>query len=103
MSMKIRRYQHNNWCVDVSEEPWLIKAMTYALVGVWMMLMFATIQMYGPDPWVLGSGVIVLLAGMGWVLGQRVTYLRVLDWVELEADEPTSNTEEVDEWRRKNR
>lgn len=104
MSTQTKRIQCNGWCIDVTEEPWLIKAMTYALVGIWMLLMFATIQMYGPSPWVLGSGVVVLLAGMGWVLGQRMSYLRIPGRIELGMHPPKRRREEeADDWREENR
>lgn len=100
MSTRHRRYRVNSWCIDVVEKPWFIDVLTYVLVGVWMALMFATIQMYGPDPWVLGSGVVVLLAGMGWVFGQRLSYLRIGDRLVLGSRHPGDDSEVPEEWRR---
>jgi len=63
MSTKRHRYQSGNWCLDIMDKPWFIDVATYLLVGAWMAWTFATIQQYGPSPWLLASAVTVLAAG----------------------------------------
>jgi len=78
-----RRYGTDEWCIDIMDKPWFVDAMTYLVVVVWMMLTFATIQQYGPDPWLLASAVVVLAAGLLLVYNQRLAYLRIGDRVVL--------------------
>lgn len=65
------------------DKPWFVDVLTYLLVGVWMAWTFATIQKYGPDPWLLASAVVVLAAGLLLIYNQRLAYLRIGDRVVL--------------------
>lgn len=78
-----RRYRSGSWCIDIMDKPWFVDVLTYVLVGIWMAWTFASIQQYGPDPWLLASAVIVLAAGMLLVYNQRLAYLRIGDRVVL--------------------
>lgn len=61
--------------------------MTYGLVVMWFLLMFATIQNQGADPWLISSGMIVLVAAILVVHGQRLAYLRIGDYAVLATKE----------------
>jgi hypothetical protein len=83
MSIRRRRYQAGSWSIDIMDKPWFVDVLTYVLVGVWMAWTFATIQQYGPDPWLLASAVVVLAAGLLLIYNQRLAYLRIGDRVVL--------------------
>jgi hypothetical protein len=100
-----RRYRLGPCECDIVSKPWFIDVLTFALVGVWMALTFATIQQQGTGPWLLGSAVVILLGGLLLVYGQRLSYFQLGDRViiGLEDDGPAGESEEASEWQRENR
>jgi len=78
------------------DKPWFIDVATYLLVGAWMAWTFATIQQYGPSPWLLASAVTVLAAGLLLIYNQRLAYLRIGDYVVLGTQEAMQSDEEID-------
>jgi hypothetical protein len=86
-------------------KPWFIDVLTFALVGVWMALTFATIQQQGTGPWLLGSAVVILLGGLLLVYGQRLSYFQVGNRViiGLDDDGPPGESEQASDWQRENR
>lgn len=109
MSIKTNRYESDGWCIEIMNKPWFIDLLTYALVALWMLLTFATMQQYGPNVGLLVAAVVVLGAGLFMIYNQRLAYLRIRDWVVFESGamhrdrEREDNDDEVDEHRRRNR
>jgi len=103
MSTKRHRYTGHNWSVDIMAKPWFIDILTYALVGVWMALTFATIQIYGPGPWLLASAACVLVVGLLMIYGQRLTHLKIGERFELDLRSPGGEDEGTEQWRERNR
>lgn len=115
MSIRTNRYESNGWCIEVMNKPWFIDLLTYALVGVWMALTFATMQQYGPNLGLLIAAVVVLASGLFMIYNQRLAYLRIGDRIVIsskamyEDDDSTDHGETPDdpdqpsEWERRNR
>jgi hypothetical protein len=93
-------------------KPWFIDLLTYALVALWMLLTFATMQQYGPNVGLLVAAVVVLAAGLFMIYNQRLAYLRIRNWIvfesgamhrERERERENEETENREERNRRNR
>lgn len=91
------------------ETPWWIDVITACLVALWMLLTFATIQMYGPSLQLIVAALVIAVAGILLIYGQRMTYLRVGDRLVIGMDsgpyddEGNHKEDGVKEWQRENR
>lgn len=88
------------------ERPWYIDIMAFSAAIIWMLLTFATIQQRGPTPTLLASAVTVLGGSMFFIYRNRISYLRVGDWLELDTREVSDNRprdDEPTEWQKENR
>jgi hypothetical protein len=85
-------------------KPWFIDVLTYAVVGLWFSLTFATIQQYGPSTALLASSVVVLITGLFMIYGQRLTHLNIGNRIIIDLRGPAESDEnEPTEWQKENR
>jgi hypothetical protein len=89
------------------DKPWWIDVlMDLLIIGIaiaWMGWTFGTMQQHGPS---LALLVPALAMGMFAILvayGLRVRYLRIGNWLEIGGTYRSDETEEVEEWRQRNR
>lgn len=90
MSLEPRRHPFPNGCVDLMPRPWYVDVLTAAIVFAWMGWTFTTIQQFGPSLDLLVPALIVGVAGVLLLYGQRMTYLRIGQF-ELGMDSPLTN------------
>ena len=104
MSTQTRRFQNNDWCVDVEEKSWSENIAGLLVFGIIAAFGYATIQTVGANAGVLvgvfGTAFLYLLLLFGQRL-DRIQKGEYVIWMRNNKREPDS--EEVDEWRRENR
>jgi len=84
------------------EKPWFIDGLTYLLVAVWMVWMFATIQQQGADTATLVAGVVVLVVPLLLIYGQRLAYVR-FGRFEVGTRDMRDPDGDPSDWQRENR
>lgn len=72
-------------------KPWFIDLLTYAVVGLWFLLTYATMRQHGPNPSLLLSSVVMLVTGLLMIYGQRLTHLEIGERIVLDLRSPEQN------------
>lgn len=102
MSTKTRRYQNNDWCIDVKEKSWPENIAGLAVFGIIAAFGYGTIQSVGANAGVLfgvfGTASLYLLL----LFGQRLDRIEKGDYV-VWMRNGDRRREETEEWKRKNR
>lgn len=101
MSIPHKRYQTDNWCIEMTKSR-ITDLLVGILVVLWMGWTFATVQEYGPDPWLIGGAVMIGVFGTLMLYGHRVDYLQLGDKLVVGL-ETRHDRRETDEERKKHR
>jgi len=100
MHQRVNRYRLNNTEAWIVTRPWYIDLLTYGVVLLWMAWTFATIQSVGASPTLIISALLVAIIALLVIYGQRLEYLRVGSWFELDLGTRAHEPDEEDEHER---